>query len=148
MDSKVSEVRLSSWIDLIREANTSDLPKKVWCSEHNITTRKFYYWQKKVRSYFLENATLFQHSVSSRDAKSPILSAQESAAKEEWARFYEIPEPTLLCPDEANDTSPALIPGESLTPSMMIRCGSCQVYVGNNVCADTLSTVLKVIRNA
>ena len=108
MDSKVSEVRLSSWIDLIREANTSDLPKKVWCSEHNITTRKFYYWQKKVRSYFLENATLFQHSVS----------------------------------------SPALISGESLTPSMMIRCGSYQVYVGNNVCADTLSTVLKVIRNA
>lgn len=148
MDSKVSEVRLSSWIDLIREANTSDLPKKVWCSEHNITTRKFYYWQKKVRSYFLENATLFQHSVSSGDAKSTILSVQDQAEKEEQACFYEIPDSALLCPDEANNTSPAPISGESLTPSMMIRHGSFQVYVENNVCADTLSTVLKVIRDA
>ena len=45
MDTNASAVRLTSWVNLIREANTSGLPKKVWCKEHDISTRKFYYWQ-------------------------------------------------------------------------------------------------------
>ncbi len=148
MDNNTYAIRLTSWANLIREANTSGIQKKIWCKEHGISTRKFYYWQQKVRSYLLENADSCQTSLSALDAgmsASSILPPDNPGAQD---RFFEIQDPAALFSE--NSREPVPVPGIGNVPAstMMIRHGSFQVYLGNDVSLPVLAAVLKAVRNA
>lgn len=50
------EYRLKHWTQIIREQQSSGLTKRVFCEQHGITERQFYYWLKKVRQAVIETA--------------------------------------------------------------------------------------------
>jgi hypothetical protein len=58
MDPKILELRIQKWIPLIQEQANSGLNKKEWCSLHGIERTSFFRWQKRVRSYLLEQQSL------------------------------------------------------------------------------------------
>lgn len=51
MDSRevAYKYRLSQWTAIIRECRSSGQTVTVWCSEHNINQKTYYYWLKRVR---------------------------------------------------------------------------------------------------
>lgn len=46
--------RLKQWAAIIEECRASGKKVKQWCAEHNIRTRKYYYWHKKLMDTPLE----------------------------------------------------------------------------------------------
>ena len=49
-----AEARLKNWSDLIAECQNSGETIREWCREHNISSRTYYYWLKKVRLRTIE----------------------------------------------------------------------------------------------
>ena len=54
MDKEVYKIRLDKWRKLIYEANTCGMKKTEWCRINGVSTKQFYYWQKRVRAQALE----------------------------------------------------------------------------------------------
>lgn len=51
LDSRevVYKYRLGQWTAIIRECRSSGQTLAVWCSEHNINQKTYYYWLKRIR---------------------------------------------------------------------------------------------------
>lgn len=137
MDKMTHEVRLAQWVEIIREANRSGTTKKEWCAQNGISMRKFYYWQKQVRSFVLEK--------SGRSV--PVLPEQTlptELPEQTPPVFVELPSfqmETSVREQEKPDEPSSFI------PEIMVKYGQFQLLVGSGVKADTLSTVLSVIRH-
>ncbi len=56
MDERSKNARLISWVGLVREANTCGMKKTEWFRQHDISPRKFQYWQKRVREFLPDNS--------------------------------------------------------------------------------------------
>ena len=41
--------RRGYWADIIHQCNQSGMIKNEWLKQHNISSKSFYYWQKKLR---------------------------------------------------------------------------------------------------
>ncbi|UNC91225.1 IS66 family insertion sequence element accessory protein TnpA [Candidatus Contubernalis alkaliaceticus] len=41
--------RLNQWTQIIRECRSSGQTVKVWCADHDINPKTYYYWLRKVR---------------------------------------------------------------------------------------------------
>lgn len=41
--------RINQWTQIIRECRSSAQTVKVWCAEHDIDPKKYYYWLNQVR---------------------------------------------------------------------------------------------------
>jgi len=41
--------RLNQWTSIIRECRSSGQTVSVWCAEHNINPKSYYYWLRRVR---------------------------------------------------------------------------------------------------
>lgn len=41
--------RLNQWTEIIRECRSSDQTVSVWCAEHDINPKSYYYWLRRVR---------------------------------------------------------------------------------------------------
>ena len=50
MDKSTHEMRLMKWTAIIKECRSSGKTVTAWCSENNISSKSFYYWQRKVRN--------------------------------------------------------------------------------------------------
>lgn len=52
MDPKevAHQYRLNKWTEVIRECRNSGQIISKWCEEHDISTKSYYYWLKRVRS--------------------------------------------------------------------------------------------------
>ena len=50
MDKSTHEMRLMKWTAIIKECRSSGKTVTAWCSENNISSESFYYWQRKVRN--------------------------------------------------------------------------------------------------
>lgn len=44
-----TEYRINYWSDLIKECRNSGQTVSSWCQEHNINTKSYYYWLRKIR---------------------------------------------------------------------------------------------------
>ena len=53
MDKSTHEMRLMKWTAIIKECRSSGKTVTAWCSENNISSKSFYYWQRKVRNTVL-----------------------------------------------------------------------------------------------
>ena len=49
MDNTTTAVRLQEWSAAISECNNSGLSKREWCRQNGISTKTYYYRQRKVR---------------------------------------------------------------------------------------------------
>jgi putative transposase len=49
MDKITHEMRLAQWTSIIRECNSSGIPKKSWMATNNVDEKRFYYWQRRIR---------------------------------------------------------------------------------------------------
>ena len=82
MDQSTHEVRLANWKAVIEQCQTR--PKgqtaKQWLDANGISTKKYYYWLRKVRSdvYKQESAAL----IPSEEEKLPAVSFAEIPAKD------------------------------------------------------------------
>ena len=54
MDKSTHEMRLMKWTAIIKECRSSGKTVTAWCSENNISSKSFYYWQRKVRNTVFE----------------------------------------------------------------------------------------------
>jgi len=43
------EYRLRQWTKIIEECQASNQTVRAWCSQHNIGTKSYYYWLRKIR---------------------------------------------------------------------------------------------------
>ena len=48
------QVKLQYWLDVIRQCRASGLTNQVWCEQHDISLKSYYYWIAKIRKLALE----------------------------------------------------------------------------------------------
>ena len=142
MDKSVMSVRMKKWAEIIQEAATSGLTKTEFCARKGIDRRQFFYWQKQIREYVLENNPELglpapphgqMHQI--REVNSQIMPA--------------LPVFCEITPrDDAHPAPAVQRPESSFSPGAMIQVGSYRIYVGDSATERTLSTILSVIRNA
>ncbi len=44
------QVKLQYWLDVVRQCRASGLTNQVWCEQHDISLKSYYYWIAKIRS--------------------------------------------------------------------------------------------------
>ena len=42
---------IEEWLQLLQDADNSDMTRKQWCEANGISLRRFYYWQQKFREH-------------------------------------------------------------------------------------------------
>ena len=136
MDSGVYNIRLARWQKLIYEANTSGMKKVDWCRMHGITTKQFYYWQKKVRALALDEIKP-DGGNEERDALPP---GQPPA-------FLELRPPAeTLC--EPVDNCGIQIHEKSSAAPLTLQFKDCQMLITENVSEAMLRMAVRVVRDA
>lgn len=57
MDTRAvaQQYRLNQWTEIIRECRSSGKTISVWCAEHNINSKSYYYWLRRVRTAACES---------------------------------------------------------------------------------------------
>lgn len=136
MDKAALAVRADQWRQIVDECNRSSLCKTEWCRKNSIRFRSLMYWQKKFR----DQALLIRAS-GIEDNSGPAAIVPPSRAA-----FVDVTERVLprnpLNPDvdEPFTSDPA-------ASEIMIRTGSCQVYLHGSVSEESLRTVMKVLRD-
>ena len=48
------QVKLQYWLDVIRRCRASGLTNQIWCEQHDISLKSYYYWLSKIRKLALE----------------------------------------------------------------------------------------------
>ena len=49
------QVKLQYWLDVIRQCRASGLTNQIWCEQHDISLKSYYYWLSKIRKLALEH---------------------------------------------------------------------------------------------
>lgn len=125
MDQNALVIRRAQWEQIVAECNAAGISKKEWCAKNGIPEKSFYYWQRRIRKQIAE-----------ANACEPMDTISETSSS-----FVELP--------VSPPTSPDLkLPTPDLSPELMLQIGDCQLFIDGRVKEQTLSTVLKVIRNA
>jgi hypothetical protein len=110
--------RLNKWTEIISECRNSGQTVSVWCAEHDINPKSYYYWLKKVRSAACE-------------ALSPINS-----------------ENSLIVPiDISTQTIHSNADIKSMSSDIIIRIGSLTLELSNNASAALIENALRAIQN-
>ena len=141
MDKAVRSARMQKWAGIIQEAATCGMTKAEFCARKGISRRQFFYWQKIIRDYILEqNPELGlplpqgeMHKI--RAANSPNIPSLPAFCE------LKVREEQAPCP-EVHKVEP------SLSTEAVIQLGDCRIYVGESTTERTLSIIMKVIRNA
>lgn len=48
------QVKLQYWLDVIRQCRALGLTNQIWCEQHDISLKSYYYWLSKIRKLALE----------------------------------------------------------------------------------------------
>lgn len=43
------QYRLNKWMEIIRNCRSSGQTVSAWCTEHNVSSKSYYYWLRRVR---------------------------------------------------------------------------------------------------
>ena len=133
MDQAVHEVRLKKWFGIMQEYANSGMTKVEWCRQQGIKRRSFFYWQKRLQEYTLENLP--------EETKASLSLISET-------------KPVVFC--EIGKMSPSNKEKDvqeerawvGFQAEMAIQTGKYSILIGNNVSERALSTVLAVIEHA
>ena len=140
MDKDIMNVRMKKWIEIIRDATESGQTKKAYMSKNGISRRQFYYWQKKIREYVLQQKP---------ELGLPASQGQIQDKRETNSQMLSLlPVFCELKPeDRAQTGSSELLSVPAFTAEAMIKYGQYQIYIDGKVSERTLSTILAVIRH-
>ena len=121
MDRITHKVRCEQWIKLIEECLASGMNKTAWCREHGISSKSFFYWQRRLR----EEAYISTIESSSRPAvKSADIPSEPSID------FVEV-----RLPDQTTEVS------DVFRPDVIIRKASFSVEISNTASAELLNRI-------
>jgi hypothetical protein len=136
MDKEVYMIRLDKWRKLIYEANTCGMKKTEWCRINGVSTKQFYYWQKRVRAQALEEI---------QDGTGMDGTVQGDGPAMQLPSFVELKPPTQSCysyPCSANT------PGDAPEAPLILNFKDCQLQIRGNASESVLRMVVKVLRDA
>ena len=131
MDTEVYKFRLDKWRKLIYEAN---MKKTEWCRMNGITTKQFYYWQKRVRAQALEEM---------KGGTGMGVTMQGDGLPAQLPSFVELKPPAQPC-CSCDVNPPADAPDAPLT----LNFRDCQLQIRGNASESVLRMVVKVLRDA
>ena len=125
MDKTTHEIRIANWRSIIEQcqARPEGQSAKQWLSDHGISEKTYYYWQRKVRQ---ETYALIK-----QDAVSPAILASDTQP----VTFAEIP--YAAAPDNI----------QPFTPEVVIRKGHTVLELSNSVSDRILEKIMEVMAN-
>lgn len=131
MDSAVMDVRLQTWIPVLKAQAESGLSKKAFCELHNISENTFYRWQRYLRSKLID-----EHDFSEVQTNIP--------ESEQEPTFVELP----MTPDvqKSFDTKGLLSPKKP--SSMTLTFHGVSIKIEGAVDEDALAAVLRAVKHA
>ena len=137
MDQEVNIIRIENWKRLILEANNSGLSKTEWCRQNNISSKTFFYWQRKVR---LMEA---QKALSSSELPS-VSTGQKAAISPDFVDMTHLYKETTA----PTESVPSGNSQSGFAPQLMLLADQYRILIGEDVREQTLSTVLRAIKHA
>ena len=137
MDQEVNIIRIENWKRLILEANNSGLSKTEWCRQNNISSKTFFYWQRKVR---LMEA---QKTLSSSELPS-VSTGQKAAISPDFVDMTHLYKETTA----PTENVPSGNSQSGFAPQLMLLADQYRILIGEDVREQTLSTVLRAIKHA
>ena len=137
MDQEVNIIRIENWKRLILEANNSGLSKTEWCRQNNISSKTFFYWQRKIR---LMEA---QKALSSSELPS-VSTGQKTAISSDFVDMTHLYKETT----DPTESVPSGNSQSGFAPQLMLLADQYRILIGEDVREQTLSTVLKAIKHA
>ena len=120
------QVKLRYWLDVIRQCRASGLTNQVWCEQHDISLKSYYYWIAKIRKKALEELPR------KRNGSRPVM------------------EQTALLPDgapEFTEVSPHGRQDFSAAPAAVLHIGTVTVELFEDTSRELLEAVMKAVRS-
>ena len=122
MDTKETThtYRLKQWTEIIRECRTSGQTVTAWCDTHDINSKSYYYWLRRVRAAACESLPIVQKK---SDLPSPASSNKTVFAK-------------IPLPDQ-----------EITEASVVLRLNGAILEIRNGASDNVIENTLRAIRN-
>ena len=136
MDKEVYKIRLDKWRKLIYEANTCGMKKTEWCRINGVSTKQFYYWQKRVRAQALEGM---------QDGTGIDDTVQGDSPAAQLPSFVELRPPVQSRNSYACNVN---TPGDMSDTPITLSFKDCQLRIQGEVSESMLRMVVKVLRDA
>lgn len=110
--------RLSQWTEIIREYRGSGQTVSAWCNDHNINSKSYYYWLRRVREAACEAL--------------PTISSGNNTIVP-----VDIPVPAADINSIAHNSS----------PDILLRFGSVTLEIHNNASEALIENTLRALQN-
>ena len=120
------QVKLQYWLDVIRQCRASGLTNQVWCEQHDISLKSYYYWTAKIRKLALGELPR------KRNGSRPVM------------------EQTVLLPDAAAEFTEVSLRGRqdfTAAPAAVLHIGTVTVELFEDTPCGLLETILKAVRS-
>ena len=120
------QVKLQYWLDVIRQCRASGLTNQVWCQQHDISLKSYYYWIAKIRKMALEE--LPRKNYGSRPVMEQTLPALDAAPE-----FTEV----SFCGRQDSSAAPAAV----------LHIDTVTVDLFEDTPRELLEAILKAVRS-
>ncbi len=120
------QVKLQYWLDVIRQCRASGLTNQVWCEQHDISLKSYYYWIAKIRKMALEELPR------KRNGSRPVM--EQAAWLPDGA-----PEFTEVSLRDRQDFSAA--------PAAVLHIGTVTVELFEDTSRELLEAIMKAVRS-
>ena len=120
------QVKLQYWLDVIRQCRASGLTNQVWCEQHDISLKSYYYWLAKIRKLALEELPR------KRNGSRPVM------------------EQTVLLPDAAAEFTEVSLRGRqdfTAAPAAVLHIGTVTVELFEDTSRELLEAIMKAVRS-
>lgn len=123
MDKITHEMRESQWSQIIQECLASGMKKTTWCRENNVSSKQFFYWQRKLR----------EKAYQQQSALPVAVDVHDSLPLEKNTVFAEIPV-TFEKEIPSVDTT-------AFRPDVVIHSGTTVIEISNTVSPALLAAL-------
>lgn len=130
MNEITRQIRQIKWVEIIRECNSSGIPKNQWMAEHGINSKSFYRYQKILREHFGRDY-LYGKSQNGQPNTREV---------DEWNNnAVALPLQAASCP--ADDRT-------SEEPAAIITVGQMTIRISNTISSKLAKAIVGCLRNA
>jgi putative transposase len=116
------EYRMNQWIGIISQCRDSGQTVASWCREHDINSKSYYYWLRKIRT--------------------AVCNTLPTIKTEEHIVPLEINE---ISPSSPADSTH--IPSETFQADIVLRVGAAVLEVHNSASASLIESMIKALQN-
>ena len=140
MDERMRKMKMAQGAQWMKDQAASGLSKQAWCRENGVPRASFFYYQRILRTKALDD-----HPIVEKMADNAIAGAVTSPA------LVEIP----VCTVPAGSTAVPVSAPEHHRPAAQARedrveisCGAFSVRIPENISENSLTRILKAVKNA